>query len=232
MKALLAVSNINTFYGMSHILFDLSLKIFPGEIVCLLGRNGTGKTTTLRSIIGLSPPRSGSIRFLEHDIARMPAFRISRLGIGFVPEDRLIIPDLTVRENLEIVIRRKGNWDIESVYAVFPRLKERETQEGATLSGGEQQMLTIARALVTNPSLLLLDEPSEGLAPVIVNVLADFMRHLKQCGMTTLLVEQNSAFALKFSDRAYLIEKGNISYDGDCKQLKMEPQVMKRYLGI
>jgi len=229
---LLEVDSINTFYGMSHILFDLSLSIEKGEIVCILGRNGAGKTTTLRSIIGLTPPLSGSIIFEGQEIRSKQAFKIARLGIGFVPEDMLIIPDLTVRENLEIAMRRKGQWTLETVYRLFSVLKERESQEGGTLSGGEQQMLAIGRALMSNPQLLLLDEPSEGLAPTIVKMLADFMRVLKEEGMTTLLAEQNSKFALTFSDRAYMLEKGEICWHGSCEELKGKPEVMKRYLGV
>jgi branched-chain amino acid transport system ATP-binding protein len=232
MIMLLEVDSINTFYGMSHILFDLSLSVEKGEIVCLLGRNGAGKTTTLRSIIGLTPPLSGSIIFEGQEIRSKQAFRIARLGIGFVPEDMLIIPDLTVRENLEIAMRRKGQWTLETVYRLFSVLKERESQEGGTLSGGEQQMLAIGRALMSNPQLLLLDEPSEGLAPTIVKMLADFMRVLKEEGMTTLLAEQNSKFALTFSDRAYMLEKGEICWHGSCEELKGKPEVMKRYLGV
>jgi len=228
---LLEVSNINTFYGMSHILFNLSLNIEKGEIVCLLGRNGVGKTTTLRSIMGLTPARSGSIIFAGEEIRTKQPFRIARLGIGFVPEDRLIIPDLTVKENLEIA-KRPGEWTLEGIYGLFPGLKEREAQEGGTLSGGEQQMLTIGRALMSNPKLLLLDEPSEGLAPAIVKMLGEFMQVLKGKGMTTLIAEQNSKFALTFSDRAYLLEKGEICWHGNCVELKEKPNVMKRYLGV
>ena len=229
---ILVVNSINTFYGMSHILFNLSLSVNKGEIVCLLGRNGAGKTTTLRSIIGLTSPRSGSITFAGQEIRGKQPFRIARLGIGFVPEDRLIIPDLTVKENLEIATRCKGQWTLEGVYRIFPMLKERECQEGGTLSGGEQQMLAIGRALMSNPELVLLDEPSEGLAPAIVKMLADFMRVLKEKDMTTLIAEQNSSFALTFSDRAYLLEKGKICWDGRCDELKGKPEVMKRYLGV
>lgn len=229
---LLEVDRINTFYGMSHILFDLSLNLERKEIVCLLGRNGVGKTTTLRSIIGLTPPRSGNITFSGNQIRGKHTFRIARLGIGFVPEDRLIIPDLTVRENLELAIRLTGQWTLEAVYNVFPMLRARASQEGGTLSGGEQQMLAIARALMGNPEVLLLDEPSEGLAPVIVKSLAEFMRVLKQRGVTTLLTEQNSAFALTFSDRTYLMEKGEVSWEGTSEELKGKPDVMKRYLGV
>ena len=229
---LLEVTNINTFYGMSHILFNLSMSIEKGEIVCLLGRNGVGKTTTLRSIIGLTPARSGSITLAGEEIRTKQPFSVARLGIGFVPEDRLIIPDLTVKENLEIAKRRKGQWTLEAIYRLFPVLKEREVQEGGTLSGGEQQMLAIGRVLMSNPELLLLDEPSEGLAPAIVKMLAEFMKVLKEKGMTTLLAEQNSKFALTFSDRVYLLEKGEICWHGNCGELKGKPEIMKRYLGV
>lgn len=229
---LLKVDNIDTFYGMSHVLFNLSLSVEKGEVVCLLGRNGAGKTTTLRSIMGLTPPRSGSIKFAGQEIRGKQAFKIGRLGIGLVPDDRLIIPELTVRENLEIAIRRKGPWALEAVYQIFPVLKEREAQEGVTLSGGEQQMLAIGRALMSNPELLLLDEPSEGLAPAVVKMLAEFMKVLKGKGITTLLAEQNSTFALTFSDKAYLLETGKICWHGNGEVLKGKPEVMKRYLGV
>jgi len=182
--------------------------------------------------MGLTPAQSGSITFADKEIRTKQPFHIARLGIGFVPEDRLIIPDLTVKENLEIAIRPGEDWTLEGIYRLFPRLKEREAQEGGTLSGGEQQMLTIGRALMSNPKLLLLDEPSEGLAPAIVKMLGEFMKVLKGKGMTTLLAEQNSKFALTFSDRAYLLEKGEICWHGDCAELKRKPEVTKRYLGV
>ena len=231
---LLEVREINTFYGISHILFDVSLEIDKGEVVCILGRNGVGKTTTLRSIIGLTPPRSGSIVFLGIEIRGKQPFEIARLGIGFVPEDRIIFPDLTVRENLEMGIKRKdrGGWPLERVYEMFPLLKEREKQMGGTLSGGEQQMLTIARTLMGNPQLLLLDEPSEGLAPMIVKEVENQVRHLKTEGMPILLSEQNSNFIMKLSDRAYILEKGQIRWKGEVSELKDKPEIMKTYLGI
>ncbi len=232
MENLLEVSRLNSFYGMSHILFNLSINVGQEEIVCLLGRNGVGKTTTLRSIMGLTPPRSGSIKFAGREIRDKQPFEIARLGVGFVPEDRLIIPDLTVKENLEIEVRRTGQWSLESVYALFPRLEERKNQPGGTLSGGEQQMLAIGRALMTNPELLLMDEPSEGLAPAIVKLLADFMKVVKEKGVTTLLAEQNSKFALTFSDRAYMLEKGEICWQGTCEELREKNEIMKRYLGV
>ena len=231
---LLEVREINTFYGISHILFDVSLEIDKGEVVCILGRNGVGKTTTLRSIIGLTPPRSGSIVFLGVEIRGKQPFEIARLGIGFVPEDRIIFPDLTVRENLEMGIKRKdrGGWPLERVYEMFPLLKEREKQMGGTLSGGEQQMLTIARTLMGNPQLLLLDEPSEGLAPMIVKEVENQVRHLKTEGMPILLSEQNSNFIMKLSDRAYILEKGQIRWKGEVSELKDKPEIMKTYVGI
>lgn len=231
---LLEVREINTFYGISHILFDVSLEIDKGEVVCILGRNGVGKTTTLRSIIGLTTPRSGSIVFLGVEIRGKQPFEIARLGIGFVPEDRIIFPDLTVRENLEMGIKRKdrGGWPLERVYEMFPLLKEREKQMGGTLSGGEQQMLTIARTLMGNPQLLLLDEPSEGLAPMIVKEVENQVRHLKTEGMPILLSEQNSSFIMKLSDRAYILEKGQIRWKGEVSELKDKPEIMKTYLGI
>ena len=231
---LLEVREINTFYGISHILFDVSLEIDKGEVVCIVGRNGVGKTTTLRSIIGLTPPRSGSIVFLGIEIRGKQPFEIARLGIGFVPEDRIIFPDLTVRENLEMGIKRKdrGGWPLERVYEMFPLLKEREKQMGGTLSGGEQQMLTIARTLMGNPQLLLLDEPSEGLAPMIVKEVENQVRHLKTEGMPNLLSEQNSNFIMKLSTRAFILEKGQIRCKGLVSDLKDKPEIMKTYLGI
>ena len=232
---LLEVKEINTFYGLSHILFELSLDVYEGETVCILGRNGVGKTTTLRSIMGLTPPRSGSIKFCGEEIRGKQSFEIARRGIGFVYENRMIFPDLTVRENLEIATQRRKNpeeWTLEKAYRLFPVLKERDKQWGGTLSGGEQQMLTIARTLMGNPRLLLLDEPSEGLAPLVVRAIEEQVLALKKEGMTILLSEQNSSFALKVSDRAYILEKGIVTWQGDIAELKSKPEIMKNYLGI
>jgi len=232
---LLEVKNINSFYDLSHILFDVSLEIEEGETVCLLGRNGVGKTTTLRSIMGLTPPRAGSIKFFEKEIGGKQPFEIARQGVGFVPEDRLIFPDLTVLENLRIAIQQKNaatEWTIERIYTLFPRLKERENQMGGTLSGGEQQMLTIARTLMGNPVLLLLDEPSEGLSPLLVKVIEEQLLMLKKEGMTMLLSEQNSSFAQRISDRAYILEKGHVCWSGPMSELKANPDIMKEYLGV
>ena len=202
---LLDVQGINTYYGLSHILFDVSLQVDRGEVVVLLGRNGAGKTTTMRSVMGLTSPKSGTVIFNGHDVTGMAPYKVARLGIGFVPEDRRIFPDLTVRANLEVGLRKsKGitNWTIERIYEIFPRLEGLANRRGGNLSGGEQQMLTISRTLMGNPDLILLDEPSEGLAPIIVKVLGDFIDLLKREGTTVLLSEQNVRFSLKHSDRA------------------------------
>jgi len=234
----LAVKEIDTFYGLSHILFGVSLEVKQSETVCILGRNGVGKTTTLRSIMGLAPPRSGSIKFMGEEITGKQPFDIYRLGIGLVPEDRIIFPDLTVHENLEIAIKkgkRKGNaegWTVEKVHQLFPVLKARDKQWGGTLSGGEQQMLTIARTLMGNPRLLLLDEPSEGLAPLVVKAIEEQILLLKKEGMTILLSEQNSNFALKVSDRGYILEKGLVAWQGGIAELKGNPEIMRNYLGL
>lgn len=235
---LLEVKEINTFYDLSHILFNVSLTIDKGETVCLLGRNGVGKTTIFRSIMGLTPPRSGSIKLYGREIAGKKPYEIARLGVGLVPEDREIFPDLTVRENLEIAGKKRIKeskqeaWTIEKVRRLFPILAERDNQWGGTLSGGEQQMLTIARTLMGNPSLLLLDEPSEGLAPMITKAIEEQILLLKKEGLTILLSEQNSSFALRVSDRAYILEKGHILWQGTTSELRGKPEIMMTYLGV
>jgi branched-chain amino acid transport system ATP-binding protein len=235
---ILEIKDIDTFYGLIHILFGLSLEIDQGETVCILGRNGAGKTTTFRSIMGLTPPRSGSIKFCGEEIKGKQPFEICRLGLGWVPEDRVIFPDLTVRENLEIAIKKGqkgknvGGWTIEKVHRLFPILQARDKQWGGTLSGGEQQMLTIARTLMGNPQLLLLDEPSEGLAPLVVRAIGEQILALKKEGVTILLSEQNSSFALKVSGRAYILEKGQVTWQGNVPALKENPEIMKNYLGV
>jgi branched-chain amino acid transport system ATP-binding protein len=234
----LAVKEINTFYGLSHILFDVSLDVDQGETVCILGRNGVGKTTTFRSVMGLTPPRSGSIRFQGEEIRGKQPFEICHSGVGYVPEDRIIFPNLTVRENLEIAIKKgqkrkkMGAWTIEKVHRLFPILQERDKQWGGTLSGGEQQMLTIARTLMGNPQLLLLDEPSEGLAPLVVRAIGEQILTLKKEGTTILLSEQNSGFALRVSERAYILEKGHVTWKGNIAELQENPEIMKNYLGL
>ena len=227
---MLEVKDIHTYYGMSHILFGVSLTVAPGEVVCLLGRNGAGKTTTLRSIIGLTPPRQGSIKFKGEEIVGKEPYMLVRQGMGYVPGDRRIFADLTVGENLEIAERGEGKWNKARVYQLFPALKEIESRRGGYLSGGEQQMLTIARALMGNPELLLLDEPTEGLAPLLVKALEEQIRKLSDEGLTILLAEQNVRSALKLSDRGYIIDNGVIRYQGSIKELSENEEIRKRYL--
>lgn len=233
---ILEVEKINTYYGVSHILFDVSLQIDRGETVVLLGRNGAGKTTTLKSIMGLVPPKTGSIKFRGKPITGKPAYRIARLGIGFVPEDRIIFPHLTVRENLELAKKPPrnggGEWTIENVFEHFPVLEEFADRKGGTLSGGEQQMLTIARTLMGNPELLLLDEPTEGLAPIIVKMMGELIAQVKKQGVTVLLSEQNVKFSLKITDRAYIIDNGAIHYQGETEELRENDEIKKRYLAV
>jgi branched-chain amino acid transport system ATP-binding protein len=234
--ALLELRNVNTFYGRSHILFDVSLSVAKGEVVALLGRNGAGKSTTFRSIIGLTAPSSGEVVFKGETVSGLRAFRICRKGIGFVPEDRRCFPDLTVRENLEVAARREKQtetpWTVERVYTLFPRLQERERNLGSQLSGGEQQMLTIARTLMTNPEVLLLDEPSEGLAPLVVAMLADMILQIRKEGVTVLLAEQNLHFCAKVADRGYVIDKGSVKYEGAMKDLLADEEVKGKYLAV
>jgi branched-chain amino acid transport system ATP-binding protein len=230
---MLTVDDIHTFYGVSHILQGVSLEIREGENVCLIGRNGAGKTTTLKSIIGLSPPKSGSITFKGEEICGQRPHVIAKKGIGYVPEDRRIFPNISVRDNLEIARKgtNHGGWTIERVYEVFPMLKRLENQKGMKLSGGEQQMLTIARTLMGNPELLLLDEISEGLAPIIVEGLMRLIHTLKK-EITIFLVEQNAAFAFSVSDRGYVIDKGKITYQGTIGELRHNQEVKDRYLSV
>jgi branched-chain amino acid transport system ATP-binding protein len=231
---LLEIKKMNTYYGISHILFDISLHVYKAEVVCILGRNGVGKSTLLRSIMGLTTPRSGSILLNQTPLQGKKPFEIAYMGIGFVPEDRIIFPNLTVKENLQMGLKKgqKGFWTIDRVYNVFPILRERCAQSGGTLSGGEQQMLTIARTLMGNPELLLLDEPTEGLSPLIVKELEGHIRKLKDEGMTILLTEQNPKVAHSLSDRAYIIEKGQIKWDGKVSILLERKEILKQYLGI
>jgi branched-chain amino acid transport system ATP-binding protein len=232
----LELDAINTFYGRSHILFDVSLAVEKGEVAGLIGRNGAGKSTTFRSIIGLTPPQSGEVRFNGERVSGLRAYQICRKGIGFVPEDRRCFPDLTVRENLEVAARREklvsSPWDLDKIFSLFPRLKERERNLGSQLSGGEQQMLTIARTLMTNPELLLLDEPSEGLAPLIVSLLADMIIEIRKEGVTVLLAEQNLNFCAKVSDRGYVIDKGSVKYEGQMSDLLANEEIKGKYLAV
>ena len=233
---LMELDAVNTYYGQSHILFDVSLAVEPGEVVSLVGRNGVGKSTTFRSIMGLTPPREGEVRFKGQRISGLRPYQICRKGVGFVPEDRRCFPDLTVRENLEVAQRREKEvanpWDVEKLYALFPRLEERERNLGSQLSGGEQQMLTIARTLMTNPEVLLLDEPSEGLAPLIVALLADMILRIRKEGVTVLLAEQNLHFCAKVSDRGYVIDKGQVKYEGRMADLLADEEVKEKYLAV
>ena len=229
---MLEVRNIDTFYGLGHILHDLSLEVAEGEAVALLGRNGAGKTTTLRSITGLTPPRKGEIRYQGRDIAGLDAHRISRMGIALVPETRGIFSYLTCQENLAIARRAGSRWQMETVLERFPKLKERLNNKGRELSGGEQQMLAIARALLTGPELLLLDEPSQGLAPLVVSAVMDTIRKLKDERVSMLLVEQNAEMALQLADRVYVIDHGTVVFEGTPERLRADRQVMVTYLGV
>ena len=217
---------------MGHILHGLSLRVGEGEVVAMLGRNGAGKTTTLRCITGLTPPRRGEIRYQGRSIAGAPPHRIARMGIALVPETRDIFSDLTVKENLVIAQRPGSRWRMESVLERFPKLAERLANKGRELSGGEQQMLAIARALLTGPELLLLDEPSQGLAPLVVNAVMDTIRGLRAERVSMLLVEQNAEMALQLADRVYVIDHGTVVFEGTPAALRAERQVTATYLGV
>lgn len=228
---MLDVRGIHTYYGLSHILFGLSLQVSKGEVVCLLGRNGVGKTTTLRSIIGLTPPKTGQIYFQGQDITKTATNRMVKLGISFVPDNRRIFADLSVRENLEIAAGIKtGAWDLDKVHGLFPVLKRVENRRGGNLSGGEQQMLSIARALLGNPELLILDEPTEGLAPLIVRELEEQILELCSTGISILLAEQNLKSALKLANRCYVLERGQVRFEGTVEELAENEDVRSKYL--
>ncbi|HZP39135.1 MAG TPA: ABC transporter ATP-binding protein [Methylomirabilota bacterium] len=229
--SLLDVENIHTYYGESHVLHGVSLRVAPGEAVALLGRNGAGKTTTIRSIVGFTPPRTGRVLFDGRPIERWPSYRIARSGLALVPQGRRIFSPLSVRENLLLGARAQG-WTLERVFALFPRLRERALQSGGTLSGGEQQMLAIGRALLTNSRLILLDEPSEGLAPVIVRDIGRILLALKAERLSLLLVEQNYHLALRVADRVYVMNKGQVVYEGTPASLEADEEVKRRYLGV
>jgi branched-chain amino acid transport system ATP-binding protein len=232
---ILAIEELHAAYGLSRVLFGISLQVKAGECVCLLGRNGVGKTTTIRSVMGFLPPISGRILWKGTDIAGWSPHRVARVGMGFVPEDRRIFAELTVWENLDVAIRaarRGGNWTVAAVYELFPILYELRNRLGGFLSGGEQQMLTIARTLMGNPELLLLDEPSEGLAPLVVNALLRNIRVLKEQGMTILLAEQGVDFSLALADRVYILEKGAIRYTGPAAELSEDLELRNRLLSL
>ena len=235
---MLELNKINTFYDKSHILHDISMEIREGEVVGILGRNGVGKSTTLKSIIGIAPPKSGSIRFRNKEMVGLSPHEIARLGIGYVPENRRIFPTLTVRENLLMGMKRgkkptqdKG-WTIERIYDLFPGLKERDSLKGGYLSGGEQQMLTIGRTLMGDPQLILLDEPTEGLAPQVVEAVANVIREIHHSGVSVLLVEQSMEVVTDLADTIFIMSKGEIVFAGTPEELKAKPEVSERYLEV
>lgn len=242
---MLELRNIHTYYGSSHVLFDISLSVNPGEAVAILGRNGVGKSTTIKSIVNLTPPKSGQILFKGEEIQDKPIRKRVDLGICYVPDNRRIFADLTVRENLEIALRGKRNtkqynsqdnkinhWTLDKVYELFPKLQTIEGRRGGYLSGGEQQMLAIARALLGDPELLILDEPTEGLAPLIVTELEDEILKLKATGMSILIAEQNLKTALRIADRCYVLEKGQVKYTGSVNEFRDNPEVLEKYLSV
>ena len=233
----LLVENIHTFYGTSHILFGISLKVNRGECVCLLGRNGVGKTTTLKTIMGLSKAVQGTITYNGKNLIGLPPYEIARMGVGYVPDERLIFPDLTVRENLELgekapLASDVTPWTVERVYELFPILEPLDGRPGGYLSGGEQQMLTCGRTLMGNPSLMLLDELVEGIAPVVVQEVTQQIKYLKKMGLTILFAEQNIKFATEISDRAYVIEGGRVRYEGTMTELEEQSDIKEKYLMI
>jgi branched-chain amino acid transport system ATP-binding protein len=229
--ALLDVHEIHTAYGLSRVLFGVSVDVRAGECVCLLGRNGVGKSTTMRSIIGLTPPQAGRVTWKGIDITGWEPYRVARAGIGFVPEDRRIFADLTVWENLDVA-RKPGSWTLDRVFDLFPKLRELSGRNGGYLSGGEQQMLTIARTLMGNPELLLLDEPSEGLAPIVVDHLREQIGRLKREGLTILLAEQNVEFSLALAERVYVLEKGSIRFSGPAERLRDDDALRHELLAL
>src|SRR6201995_1214718 len=234
--ALLEVDGIETCYGLSQVLFGMSLSVRPGEMVALMGRNGMGKTTTIRSIMGLTPARAGSIRFAGRDVRTLPSFRVAQLGIGLVPEGRQIFPNLTVRENLVAASHNRQEspdpWTLEKIHALFPRLAERGNNMGVTRSGGEQQMLAIGRALMTNPRLLILDEATEGLAPLIRNEIWNCLSMLKAKGQSVLVIDKKVENLTRIADRHTIVERGRAVWSGSSEQLIAQPELQHRYLGI
>jgi branched-chain amino acid transport system ATP-binding protein len=235
MSNILIVDDIHTYYGESYILQGLSLKVATGTVVALLGRNGMGKTTTMRSVVGFTPSRRGKIWFKDEDITRLKAYEITRRGLGLVPQGRRIFPSLSVKENLDIAAKQCGEkhtWNSERVLSLFPGLKERLNNKGNQLSGGEQQMLSIARALVSNPDLVLMDEPSEGLAPLVIQEVAGIIQQLKQERVSMLLAEQNLPLALKAADYVYVVSKGAIVFEGIPGQLQENKKIEQEYLAV
>ena len=231
MKPVLVAEGLQTYYGKSHILHGIDLEIREGEIVTLLGRNGAGKTTTLRSLIGLTAPREGRIHVFGRDITRWPPHRIALLGVGYVPEGRKIFSALSVMENLMVPVERPGKWNMPRVFDLFPRLAERRDQLGRQLSGGEQEMLAIARPLLLNPKLIMLDEPSQGLAPLVVREVMRMVQAMRDEGLSVLLVEQNAALSLAVADRAYIIDDGKIVHEGSAAELQNNQELVHRLAG-
>ena len=233
-EPVLSIDGVETCYGLSQVLFGISLTIAPGEMVTLMGRNGMGKTTTVRSIMGLTPARAGTIRFMREEIRGLPSYKVAQRGIGLVPEGRQIFPNLSVRENLvATAVRRDGeDWTLARIYGLFPRLAEREASQGNQLSGGEQQMLAIGRALMTNPRLLILDEATEGLAPLIRAEIWRCLARLKETGLSILVIDKNVGALLGVADRHFLIERGRVVWKGTSQELASAPDVQHRYLGV
>jgi branched-chain amino acid transport system ATP-binding protein len=227
----LEAQGLHTYYGKSHILHGVGIEVREGEIVTLLGRNGAGKTTTLRSLIGLTHAREGTIRIFGQETTALPPYRVAALGVGFVPEGRRIFANLTVDENLHVPLERKGPWNVQRVYELFPRLRERKGNLGRQLSGGEQEMLAIARALLLNPRLLMLDEPSQGLAPLIVRQVFDVIVAMRKEGMSVLLVEQNVRAAVEVADRAYVLDDGKVAYEGPAAEFAKDEERVRALAG-
>ena len=236
MKSLLQIENLQAAYGRSQVLFGVNLEVYSGTVVSLLGRNGMGKTTTIRSLLGITQASSGRVRFSGQEVQQWPAYRISRLGIGLVPEGRQIFPLLTVRENLLATAANRHNlnsaWDLKKVYDLFPILRDRRDQLGNSLSGGEQQMLAIGRALMTNPKLLILDEATEGLAPLIRDEIWGVLESLKEQGQSILLIDKNLEQLMRLVDQHFLMERGRIVWEGTSKELRKNPELIRRYLGV
>ena len=229
---MLTCKGINTFYGPAHVLFDVDVEVAEGQMVCLIGRNGVGKSTTLKSIMGLAPVSSGSIVFESKEISAQPSFMVARAGIGYVPEERRIFADLTVEENLEVAERGGSPWSRKSVYELFPALHEFRTRRGGLLSGGQQQMLTIARTLVGNPKLLLIDEPTEGLSPIVVRSLEDMIRGLKAKGQTMLMAGQDIRFSLSVADFIYVLDRGRVVYSGSREEAARDIERIRGMLTV
>jgi len=227
----LEAEGLQTFYGKSHILHGVSIAVEEGRITALLGRNGAGKTTTMRSLMGLTPPREGRVRIFGQDTTRWPPYRIAALGVGYVPEGRRVFPNLTVAENLRVPVTRPGQWNEDRIFELFPRLAERRGNRGRQLSGGEQEMLAIARALILNPNLLILDEPSQGLAPLIVREVFDVVARMRSEGISVLLVEQNARMSLEIADHAYVLDDGAVVYSGAAAELRADETRVQELAG-